>query len=76
MTVGENIEYGLRVARSGKEERRNRAEEALEMVRLAGYGERRPGSSPAASANGWRWPGRSSTSRGCCCWTSRWAPST
>ena len=43
MTVGENVEYGLRIAKVAKEERRRRAGEALEMVRLSGYETRRPG---------------------------------
>jgi putative spermidine/putrescine transport system ATP-binding protein len=43
MTVGENVEYGLRIAKVGREERRRRATEALEMVRLSGYEKRRPG---------------------------------
>ena len=43
MTVLDNVEYGLRVKKVAKEERRGRAEEALEMVRLTGYGERKPG---------------------------------
>jgi putative spermidine/putrescine transport system ATP-binding protein len=43
MTVGENVEYGLRIAKVGREERRRRATEALDMVRLSGYDERRPG---------------------------------
>src|SRR5215204_2252408 len=43
MTVGENVEYGLRIAKVGKEERRRRATEALEMVRLSGFEKRRPG---------------------------------
>jgi putative spermidine/putrescine transport system ATP-binding protein len=42
MTVGENVEYGLRVKRVGKDERRRRAAEALEMVRLSGYEGRKP----------------------------------
>jgi putative spermidine/putrescine transport system ATP-binding protein len=42
MTVGENIEYGLRVKRVSKDERRRRAAEALEMVRLSGYQARKP----------------------------------
>jgi putative spermidine/putrescine transport system ATP-binding protein len=42
MSVGENVEYGLRVAGTGKAERAARRDEALEMVRLPGYGERRP----------------------------------
>ncbi len=43
MTVGENIAYGLRVAGVSKTERARRRDEALEMVRLPGYGDRRPG---------------------------------
>jgi putative spermidine/putrescine transport system ATP-binding protein len=43
MSVGENVAYGMRVARVGRAERTRRAEEALEMVRLPGYGERKPG---------------------------------
>lgn len=42
MTVAENVEYGLRVKKVGKPERRSRATEALEGVRLAGYGDRKP----------------------------------
>jgi putative spermidine/putrescine transport system ATP-binding protein len=42
MSVGENVEYGLRVAKVDKEERRKRRSEALEMVRLTGYDERKP----------------------------------
>jgi putative spermidine/putrescine transport system ATP-binding protein len=42
MTVGENVAYGLRIARVDKAERARRRDEALEMVRLPGYGERRP----------------------------------
>src|SRR5262245_39934125 len=42
MDVLENVEYGLRVARVPKPERRRRAEAALDMVRLAGLGGRKP----------------------------------
>jgi putative spermidine/putrescine transport system ATP-binding protein len=42
MDVGDNVEYGLRVAKVGKDERARRREEALEMVRLSGYEERKP----------------------------------
>jgi putative spermidine/putrescine transport system ATP-binding protein len=42
MTVGENIEYGLRVKGVSKDERRKRATEALEDVRLSGYEARKP----------------------------------
>jgi putative spermidine/putrescine transport system ATP-binding protein len=43
MTVGENVAYGLRIARVEKSERARRRDEALEMVRLPGYGDRKPG---------------------------------
>ena len=42
MSVVENVEYGLKVRKVGKVERRRRAAEMLEAVRLADYGERRP----------------------------------
>jgi putative spermidine/putrescine transport system ATP-binding protein len=42
MTVLENVEYGLRVKKVAKDERRRRAEEALASVRLDGYGTRKP----------------------------------
>jgi len=42
MTVQENVEYGLMVKKVKKGDRRGRAGEALEMVRLAGYGDRKP----------------------------------
>src|SRR5215831_10281362 len=42
MTVAQNIEYGLRVRRVAKAERRNRVNRALEMVRLPGLGGRKP----------------------------------
>ncbi len=42
MTVGENIQYGMRVKRVSKDERRKRAAEALDMVRLSGFEARKP----------------------------------
>ena len=41
MSVGENIEYGLRVRRTTMAERRARTEQALELVRLPGMYDRR-----------------------------------
>jgi putative spermidine/putrescine transport system ATP-binding protein len=42
MTVRQNVEYGLRVKRIAKADRRTRAQAALESVRLDGFGDRRP----------------------------------
>ncbi|MBI5106997.1 MAG: ABC transporter ATP-binding protein [Solirubrobacterales bacterium] len=43
MTVLENVAYGLRIRKVARAERRARAEEALELVRLPGLGSRKPG---------------------------------
>ncbi len=40
LSVGENVEYGLKVKRVGKAERRARAADALAMVRLDDFGSR------------------------------------
>jgi putative spermidine/putrescine transport system ATP-binding protein len=42
MSVAENVGYGLRVKGVPRKTRRERVEEALRMVRLEGYGNRRP----------------------------------
>jgi putative spermidine/putrescine transport system ATP-binding protein len=42
MTVQENVEYGLRVKKVPRAERRRRAEDALALVQLEGYGNRKP----------------------------------
>ena len=42
MTVQQNVEYGLMVKKVKKGERRERAGEALEMVRLGSHGDRKP----------------------------------
>ena len=42
MNVRDNVAYGLKVKGVGKTERMNRAEEALGMVALGGYGDRKP----------------------------------
>ncbi len=43
MSVGDNIAYGLMVRKVAPDERRRRLSEALRMVRLEGYEQRRPG---------------------------------
>jgi len=42
MSVGQNVAYGLMVRKVPREERRRRVAEALRMVRLDGYEDRRP----------------------------------
>ncbi len=42
LTVQQNVEYGLMVRRVGRRERRERASEALDAVRLEGFGARKP----------------------------------
>jgi ABC-type Fe3+/spermidine/putrescine transport system ATPase subunit len=42
LTVLENVSYGLKQRGLGRSERRNRAIEMLELVRLPGFGERKP----------------------------------
>ena len=42
MTVQQNVEYGLMVKKVEKRNRRARAEQALDMVRLTGFGGRKP----------------------------------
>ena len=42
LTVVENVEYGLRIRKVPRAERRKRAEEALDTVRLPGLGGRKP----------------------------------
>jgi putative spermidine/putrescine transport system ATP-binding protein len=42
MTVADNVAYGLRIRRVAKGERRERVADALRMVRLDGYGGRKP----------------------------------
>ncbi len=42
MTVGENVGYGLMIRKTPRPEREKRVAEALEMVQLAGYQQRKP----------------------------------
>src|SRR4051795_5410326 len=46
MSVGDNVAYGLKVKKVAKAERAQRVDEALKMVRLDGYGDRRPSQLP------------------------------
>jgi putative spermidine/putrescine transport system ATP-binding protein len=60
MTVMQNVEYGLKVKKVGTRERRQRAGEMLEAVRLSGFGDRKP-----HQLEHW------STVLPCCCSTNR-----
>lgn len=42
MTVGENIAYGLMIKKVAKAERQKRVDETLDLVRLAGFADRKP----------------------------------
>jgi len=42
LSVAENVAYALMIRKMDKKQRLQQAEEALEMVRLGGYGDRRP----------------------------------
>src|SRR6187399_606601 len=42
MTVQQNVEYGLRVKKLPRAERRSKARDVLSLVRLEGFGERKP----------------------------------
>jgi len=42
MTVAENVGYGLKVKGVGRAERKREVDQVLEMVRLGGYGKRKP----------------------------------
>ena len=43
MSVGQNVDYGLKVKKRAAAERRERVAEALALVRLEGFEDRRPG---------------------------------
>ena len=42
MTVGDNIAYGLMIKGASRQDRMQRVEEMLELVRLSGFGQRKP----------------------------------
>lgn len=52
MTVAENIAYGLKLRKIGKQEMQERVNRVLELVKLPNVADRYRSSSPADSANG------------------------
>lgn len=80
MSVAQNVAFPLRMRGVSRSERERRVSEALTRVGLNGFAERKPSGLSAVSSSGWRWRGRSSPRRGCCClmnrsptWTANYA---
>ena len=77
LSVEDNVAFGLKRKRVGKDEIAERVAAELRPGRARRRGEPAAArSSPAASSSGSRWRGRWSTCRRCCCSTSRSARST
>lgn len=72
MNVRDNVAYALMVRGVPRPERHRRAEEMLELVKLAGLGDRRPGQLSGGQRQRVALARASSTGPGCCCWTSPW----
>ena len=68
--VADNVSLGL------PPEARGRARDVLAQVGLATARPNGPRACRVDNANAWPWPARWCTTRACCCWTNRWAPST
>ena len=71
MTAGDNVAYGLRLRGVGKDERKKRAAETLDLVGLGGYANRYRTRCRAASSSASRSPGRSPSGHRCSSSTSR-----
>ena len=72
MNIFENVAFGLRISKVPEAELRERVEEALALVNLAGYGKRSVNSLSAASSSGLPSPVPLSTAPRYSCWTNRW----
>jgi putrescine transport system ATP-binding protein len=76
MTVEQNVSFGLKQDKYPESEIKQRVSQMLDMVQLTPFAKRKPHHCPAVSASASPSPGRWSSSRSCCCWTSRSARST
>jgi multiple sugar transport system ATP-binding protein len=76
MTVRENLSFGLENMRMKKDEIAKRVDHAAKLLQIDALLERKPASSPAASASGWRSAGRSRATRRSSSSTSRCRTST
>jgi putative spermidine/putrescine transport system ATP-binding protein len=74
MTVWQNVAFPLSIRSTPSAEVAQRVAQALAVVKLTGFEQRRaPPSSPADSSSGWPSRARSYSIRAWCCSTSPWA---
>ena len=76
MSAYRNMAFGLKLRKFDKAEIDRRVKSAAEVLGLKDVLGKRPAHSPAASASGLRWAGRSCASRRRFSWTSRCPTST
>ena len=74
--VIDNVGFGLEVRGEGRGDRRNRAQEMVDLVGLSATRTTSRTSSPAACSSASGWPARWPPTRRCCCSMSRSARST
>ena len=65
LSVRDNITFGMKVRKEEKSSWQPRVDKVAQMLQLRRCSTANRRSSPAASASGWRWPGRSCAIRGC-----------
>lgn len=65
LSVRDNITFGMEVRKEEKSSWQPRVDKVAQMLQLEALLDRKPAKPPAASASGWRWPGRSCAIRGC-----------
>ena len=76
MTVWDNVAFGLKIRKRPKAEIEERVGELLDLVQLGGLAKRYPAQLSGGQRQRMALAARSPSSRRCCSWTSRSAPST
>ena len=71
LTVGENVEFGMKMKGLPKAERAEKTEKYLRLVHLTQFKKSRPHQLSGGCGNGLRWPGPWPPSRMSSLWTSR-----
>ncbi|WP_246047945.1 ABC transporter ATP-binding protein [Hankyongella ginsenosidimutans] len=74
LNVLDNVSYGLKMAGVATAERRDRAERALEQVKLAGFGARKPDQLSGGQRQRVALARALVNQPRCCCWMSRCRP--